>query len=76
MEDWNAMMAGRAFITDLGNARAMEQDGASAAPGRYAVWSPLKGGQGHTVVEVGESLEKLMERYQIPAERVCLLVRT
>lgn len=67
MEQWEALMAGKTFITDLG---------ADNLPvGRYAVWSPLDGGQGHAVVEVGQELDALMDRYHIPSDRVCVLVR-
>lgn len=67
MDQWEALMAGKAFITDLG---------ADNLPvGRYAVWSPLSGSQGHTVVEVGQELDTLMDRYHIPCDRVCVLVR-
>lgn len=65
MDDWKELMEGRTFITDLGVPRQ--------AVGRYAVWSPLRGAEGHTVVEVGSDLHTLMERYGIPAERVCTL---
>ena len=65
MTQWEELMAGQTFITDLG----VE----SACVGRYAVWSPLRSGQGHGVVEVGRELDELMARYHIPRDRVCVL---
>ncbi len=65
MTQWEELMAGQTFITDLGVERA--------SVGRYAVWSPLQGGQGHAVVEVGQELDELMSRYRIPQDRVCVL---
>lgn len=73
MEEWNAMMAGRTFITDLGAPRQTQSEGKQVTLGQYAVWSPLRGGDGHTIIEVGDDLEELMERYRVPAERVCTL---
>lgn len=67
MTQWEELMAGQTFITDLG-----VED---APAGRYAVWSPLQGGQGHGVVEVGQELDALMDHYRIPRDRVCVLER-
>ena len=74
MEEWNKLMAGRGFLTDLGAARPPAPGSGDPPPGRYAVWSPLRGGEGHTIVEVGDNLAALMERYQISPELVCTLV--
>lgn len=74
MEEWKELMAGRRFITDLGAPRQTQSEGKEVTLGRYAVWSPLGGGEGHAIVEVGDDLADLMERYQVPADRVCTLV--
>ncbi len=75
MEDWTELMAGRVFITDLGAPRQSRVEGETVTLERYAVWSPLRGGEGHTVVEVGADLEALMRRYGVPADRICALSR-
>ncbi len=75
MEDWTALMAGQVFITDLGAPRQSEVAGKPVTLDRYAVWSPMNTGEGHTVVEVGADLEALMRRYGVPADRVCTLRR-
>lgn len=73
MEDWKELMEGRVFITDLGREGKAQVEGREETLARYAVWSPLRGGEGHTVVEVGGDLETLMKRYEVPSERVCTL---
>lgn len=73
MDDWNEIMEGQAFITDLGGTREAEVEGRPQTLERYAVWSPVQGGTGHTVVEVGGNLEELMGRYHIASDRVCIL---
>ncbi len=75
MEDWTELMAGRVFITDLGAPRQSQVGGKAVTLERYAVWSPICGGEGHTVVEVGGDLEALRQRYGVPADRVCALRR-
>lgn len=73
MEDWNELMEGKVFLTDLGAPRQTELAGQPITLGRYAVWSPLRGTKGHAIVEVGDDLEELSARYGIPAERICVL---
>ncbi len=75
MEDWTELMAGRTFITDLGAPRESQVEGKTVTLERYAVWSPMKSGEGHTVVEVGGDLAALMARYSVSADRVCTLSR-
>lgn len=75
MEDWNDMMGAKVFITDLGCAQEAEVSGQKTILGRYAVWSPMQGAKGHAIVEVGDDLTCLMERYHVPADRVCVLTR-
>ena len=71
MDEWVRLMGGKTFITDLGADRAVTVEDVEQVLGRYAVWSPLKGQDGHTIVEVGSDLTALMSRYSIPSERVC-----
>ena len=73
MEDWKELMEGRVFSTDLGREETAQVEGKEETLARYAVWSPMQGGGGHTVVEVGGDLEALMSRYEVPSERVCAL---
>lgn len=75
MEEWVRLMGGKTFITDLGRDRTVMVKEVEQILGRYAVWSPMRGRDGHTVVEVSSDLAGLMRRYSIPAERVCT-VRT
>ncbi len=75
MEDWTELMAGRTFITDLGAPRESRVEGKPVTLERYAAWSPMKGGEGHTVVEVSGDLAALMARYGVSADRVCTLKR-
>lgn len=42
-------------------------------PGRYAVWSPMTAGDGNCVVDVGDDLGALLEKYHLSAERLCVL---
>lgn len=41
MEQWEAMMGGKTFITDLGEERHAEINGVDTVVGRYAVWSQI-----------------------------------
>lgn len=75
MSTWNELMKGRCFISDLGADQTTEINGQSTVVGRYAVWSPLRGSDGHQVIEVGQELEPLMKKYHIPIDRVCRLSR-
>lgn len=75
MEEWDCLMGGKAFITDLGKDHTVMVKEVEQTLGRYAVWSPMKGRDGHTIVEVSSDLTGLMCRYGIPVERVCT-VRT
>ncbi|MFR2156836.1 MAG: hypothetical protein ACLS43_06795 [Evtepia gabavorous] len=53
MEQWEAMMGGKTFITDLGEERHAEINGVDTVVGRYAVWSPIRNASRHQIVEVG-----------------------
>lgn len=73
MVDWSELMKGNAFITDLGSSQAAVMEDRTVTVGRYAVWSPLRGSRNHQIIEVGEDLEALKAKYNIPEERVCRL---
>ena len=57
MEQWEAMMGGKTFITDLGEERHAEINGVDTVVGRYAVWSPIRNASRHQIVEVGCDLQ-------------------
>lgn len=73
MQDWNELMSGKTFITDLGVTKTSVINGEEVNIGQYAVWSPVTNSTGHQVIEVGSDLEVLMQKYTIPEDRVCRL---
>lgn len=73
MQEWSELMKNKAFITDMGISRTSVIDGKEITVGRYAVWSPVTNSRSHQVVEVGEDLDELKRKYNIPEERVCRL---
>lgn len=73
--EWTELMKDKAFITDLGESQTSMVNGEEIVVGRYAVWSPVTNSTGHQVVEVSDSLEALMGKYKVPADRVCFLVQ-
>lgn len=73
MQEWSELMKNKAFITDMGISRTSVIDGKEVTVGRYAVWSPVTNSRSHQVVEVGEDLDELRRKYNIPEERVCRL---
>lgn len=65
------LFAGKLFISDLG---AMPTDAENEnSVVRYAVWAPVCGMDRHQIVEVGDCIEPLMEKYGIPEENICVL---
>lgn len=76
MMNWEKMFCGKCFISDLGDEQVVENGGKEEIVlGRYAAWSPMPGGKSHQIVEISSDLEMLMEKYQIPQDRVCVLVQ-
>lgn len=73
MAEWSELMKYKTFITDLGENQTSVIGEKEVTVGRYAVWSPLQGSKNHQVIEVGEDLEALKSKYNIPEERVCRL---
>lgn len=74
MNDWNKMMENKVFISDLGSNQEATVEGQPTLLGRYAVWSPVTNSTGHQVIEVGEDLELLSQKYNVPPERICTIV--
>lgn len=73
MQEWNQIMKGKTFITDMGVSRTSVINDEEVTVGRYAVWSPVSNSESHQVIEVGEDLDLLKSKYGIPEERVCRL---
>lgn len=73
MPEWNELMEGKLFITDLGADREVQLEGKGVTLGRYAVWAPIRNCDRHQIVEVSGSLSHLQQAYRVPDERVCKL---
>ena len=73
MDTWKQLVGNRAFISDLGKSHEAEIGGTKTVVGRYAVWLPIEGSDRHQVVEVGDDLVMLQEKYDVPIERVLKL---
>lgn len=67
------LFSGKLFISDLGETQTVTTDEAKMVVGQYAVWAPISGTRRHQIVEVGENLEELMNKYEISMESVCIL---
>lgn len=67
------MMAGKFFITDLGEDQNDLVNHTPTVVGRYAVWAPIAGSDRHQIVEVGQDLGCLMQKYGVSVSDVCLL---
>lgn len=67
------LFSGKLFISDLGETQTVTTDEQEMVVGQYAVWAPISGTQRHQIVEVGENLEDLMNKYKISMESVCIL---
>lgn len=74
MPEWSELMKNRFFITDLGEPQTAVVNDKQVTIGRYAVWSPAKNTQQHSIVEVGDDLEALKKKYFVSDERICRLV--
>lgn len=73
MDTWKQLVGDHAFISDLGKSHEAEIGGTKTIVGRYAVWLPVAGSERHQVVEVGDDLEVLQKKYDVPIERVLKL---
>lgn len=53
------------FISDISTENTTTINGNKVIIGRYAVWSPLKDKPGHMIIEVGNDLAQLQQKYNI-----------
>ena len=70
--DWQETFSGKNFISDLGGEQTVENDDKEITISRYAAWTPI-GKKNHQIVEVSDDLHMLMEKYDVPNDRVCIL---
>lgn len=70
--DWQKNFSGKFFISDLGDNQRKETDGRCVIS-RYAAWAPV-GGNNHQIVEISDDLPMLMDKYNVPQDRVCILI--
>lgn len=56
---------GKVFISDISTENTTTINGNKVIIGRYAVWSPLKDKPGHMIIEVGNDLVQLQQKYNI-----------
>jgi hypothetical protein len=73
MDEWTRLTGNQVFISDLGKNQTQEIGGEPMVIGRYAVWAPIPKTERHQVVEVGEDIAYLMEKYQVPSDLVLCL---
>ena len=71
MCEWEEVNKGKKFISDLGKSSNITVGDVTQLMGRYAVWVPTDDGR-HQVVEVGDNVEILKKKYDIPQERIYL----
>lgn len=72
---WEEMFLGKCFISDLGEEQVVENNNKEKILlGRYAAWAPISGCKNHQIVEISDDLAALMKKYNIPQDRVCILV--
>ena len=71
--DWQETFSGQTFISDLGEEQRVETGEKEITLSRYAAWAPV-GEKNHQIVEVSDDLNMLMEKYNVPNDRVCVLV--
>lgn len=72
---WEEMFSGKYFITNLGQEQIVENEKEKIVLGQYAVWAPFTGGTNHQIVEIGDNQQILMEKYNVPEDRVCTLIQ-
>lgn len=56
---------GKVFISDISTENTTTINGNKVIIGRYAVWSPLKDKPRHMIIEVGNDLAQLQQKYNI-----------
>ena len=72
--EWHELFAGKCFISNLGEEQTVEIKNKETVLAQYAAWAPMAGNRSHQIVEISNDLNLLMEKYHIPADRVCTLV--
>lgn len=65
--EWGELVAGKNFITDLGDKTEIKGQGIVC---RYAVWKPVESEAKHQIVEVGNNLYELRDKYQVSEDMV------
>ncbi len=73
MDTWKHLVGDRSFISDLGRNQEADIAGTKTVLGRYAVWVSVPETDKHRIVEVGDDLSALMEKYNVPSELVLKL---
>ena len=66
---------GKVFISDISTENTTTINGNKVTIGRYAVWSPLKNKPGHMIIEVGNDLTQLQQKYNISDSLVFKFLR-
>lgn len=74
--DWNMLVDGQFFISDLGESRAFVYQGqtVSGLP-RYAVWKPAENSGKHQLVEVSHNLDYLKNKYKVKNDLLFVIIR-
>ncbi len=67
------LFKGKYFITDLKASREVESNGEKIFLGRYGVWIPSVAGDRHIIIEVGDDLGYLKNKYNIEEDGICVL---
>lgn len=74
MTTWQEAIGGQPFITDMRRSRKACIDGEPVEVGRYAVWLPVPDTDRHQVVEVGDDLAQLCEKYAVSTANICAVM--
>lgn len=69
--EWEKLFSGKYFISDLGTAQMVKSDDGQVSLMQYAAWAPIEDGTKHQIVAISCDLDLLMQKYDIPPERVC-----
>ena len=72
--EWHELFADKYFISNLGEEQTVEIGNKETVLAQYAAWAPMVGNRSHQIVEISNDLNLLMEKYRIPADRICTLV--
>ena len=72
---WEELFSGKCFISDLGEAQTIENGNEKIILAQYAAWAPIIGSKSHQIVEISHDLTVLMQKYHVPADRICTLIQ-